>query len=113
MIHSPLGRLLHGASATPPAGTCELTIRPTASDVARPPRPPFRQRLTKPSELLSCYRLLNPPQTVTNAATSSSSATMAAGLIGGKVTAMTATAFVAVVGPAILTRGYLERSVEF
>jgi len=112
-MHSPPGRLLRGASATPPAGTCARTIRLVASDVARPPRPPCRQQRTEPPELSSCYRFWNPPQKVTNAATLSSSATKAAVVIGGKATATTATSFAAAVGPAISTRGYLQRSATF
>jgi len=112
-MHLPPGRFLRGASATPPAGTCARTIRPAASDVARPPRPPCRQQRMKPSELSSCYLLWNPPQTVTNAATSSSSATKAAMMIGVKATAMTAVSFVAAVGQAISTRGYLHWSATF
>jgi len=46
---------------------------------------------------------------VTNAATSSSSATKAAVMIGGKATA----SFVAAVGQGISTRGYLQRSATF
>jgi len=50
---------------------------------------------------------------VTNAATSWSSATKAAAVIGGKATAMTAASFVAAVGRAISTRGYLQQSATF